>query len=679
MASTNDRSTDDCRNLSEQVNAYVAWLNAKLKRKPGCRPVQDLKTDLHDGVALIHLIDVVAEEQLEGVSLCPSSREEKLANLEAVIAFMTRKRIRMHHTTAQGKAPYPLITLPNCASATDIVEGNLKAVMRLILALAAHFSPRSVRQSSSASSTPVKNPEPSMTSIAQNAAVTLADARRDAASTAQTRPRRPRQLKKDIPRSSDTSSDSDHPPPAVYPPVLYPRKEAARESASPRSHRHLDFSGLPQSQSHGDLSGAAECGEEVSQSFVSHIQEEHSDLNADLSVTKHALLQLQSLLLNDCSEEGAASSCPMASDDLESQVVLLRSQLMQAEEAGRQAREDLSRVTQECMQLQASKSNLTRPFLSHALIGGSRPMTTLERRCHEQEEAFLAMKSDLLRAGFCRQGLETTKDDLQAKLEDKDSIVMDLRREMAKKEREIDELKAHFRFYQQEKEGTAHDLRAQIQHLHSRLQRVGDAELALSTRMSSQDRKMSCLEGRLIQGPDAAPGAPGGSAGSPARPPSAHSAYSASSDEMHVVRESLRNLRSNIPLRDDSGQHSAMDALEASISALVEQLSESDSSHHYHHRSPSTSGYGTRKDLPTKVLYFTEHSVTPFMCAVPKRIDEVRLRDIKLLFDKRCQYRYHFKAQDPEFGTVKEEIIADDALVPSFEGKIIAWVEEDRE
>lgn len=45
----------------------------------------------------------------------------------------------------------------------------------------------------------------------------------------------------------------------------------------------------------------------------------------------------------------------MASDDLESQVVLLRSQLMQAEEAGRQAREDLSRVTQECMQLQASK------------------------------------------------------------------------------------------------------------------------------------------------------------------------------------------------------------------------------------------------------------------------------------------------------------------------------------
>ena len=45
----------------------------------------------------------------------------------------------------------------------------------------------------------------------------------------------------------------------------------------------------------------------------------------------------------------------------------------------------------------------------------------------EQEEAFLAMKAELLRAGFCQQGLETTRQDLQAKLEDKDQLVMDLR------------------------------------------------------------------------------------------------------------------------------------------------------------------------------------------------------------------------------------------------------------
>ena len=33
---------------------------------------------------------------------------------------------------------------------TDIVEGNIKSIMRLILALAAHFKPNSVKQSSAA-------------------------------------------------------------------------------------------------------------------------------------------------------------------------------------------------------------------------------------------------------------------------------------------------------------------------------------------------------------------------------------------------------------------------------------------------------------------------------------------------------------------------------------------------
>jgi hypothetical protein len=61
---------------------------------------------------------------------------------------------------------------------------------------------------------------------------------------------------------------------------------------------------------------------------------------------------------------------------------------------------------------------------------------------------------------------------------------------------------------------------------------------------------------------------------------------------MHVVRESIRNLRQHIPLKDDSGQHSAMDALEASISALVEQLSGRESSHH------------STGNAPQSILYF---------------------------------------------------------------------------
>ena len=48
--------------------------------------------------------------------------------MERILQFMAAKRIRMHQITSK-----------------EILEGNLKAVMRLILALAAHYKPQSVR------------------------------------------------------------------------------------------------------------------------------------------------------------------------------------------------------------------------------------------------------------------------------------------------------------------------------------------------------------------------------------------------------------------------------------------------------------------------------------------------------------------------------------------------------
>ena len=49
-------------------------------------------------------------------------------NLERILQFMAGKKIRMHQITSR-----------------EILEGNLKAVMRLILALAAHYKPQSVK------------------------------------------------------------------------------------------------------------------------------------------------------------------------------------------------------------------------------------------------------------------------------------------------------------------------------------------------------------------------------------------------------------------------------------------------------------------------------------------------------------------------------------------------------
>lgn len=61
-------------------------------------------------------------------------------------------------------------------------------------------------------------------------------------------------------------------------------------------------------------------------------------------------------------------------------------------------------------------------------------------------------------------------------------------------------------------------------------------------------------------------------------------------------------------------------------------------------------------DQFTKVVYFTERTVTPFLTVIPRRLGEISLRDFKTLFDRPGVYRFHFKAQDSEYGFVKEEV-----------------------
>ncbi|KAL0162673.1 hypothetical protein M9458_042069, partial [Cirrhinus mrigala] len=108
----------------QQLAAYVSWVNAQLRKKPGLKPVSDLRQDLRDGVVLAHLIEIVAGELLDGIHYVPCDDQERKQNVEKVLQFVSSKRIRMPQTSAR-----------------DIVEGNLKSAMRLILALAAHFKP----------------------------------------------------------------------------------------------------------------------------------------------------------------------------------------------------------------------------------------------------------------------------------------------------------------------------------------------------------------------------------------------------------------------------------------------------------------------------------------------------------------------------------------------------------
>jgi hypothetical protein len=71
---------------------------------------------------------VSAGEKIAGIQYAPESLQGMRENVERILQFMASKRIRMHQITSK-----------------EVLEGNLKAVMRLILALAAHYKPQSVR------------------------------------------------------------------------------------------------------------------------------------------------------------------------------------------------------------------------------------------------------------------------------------------------------------------------------------------------------------------------------------------------------------------------------------------------------------------------------------------------------------------------------------------------------
>jgi len=53
-------------------------------------------------------------------------------------------------------------------------------------------------------------------------------------------------------------------------------------------------------------------------------------------------------------------------------------------------------------------------------------------------------------------------------------------------------------------------------------------------------------------------------------------------------------------------------------------------------------------------LVMVYHGTVPSL--FPCRLGEVTLKDFKVAIDREGTHRYHFKALDPEFGTVKEEV-----------------------
>ncbi|XP_041470841.1 dixin-like isoform X4 [Lytechinus variegatus] len=699
----------------QQLQAYVAWVNSQLKKRAGCRMVEDLRRDMQDGVALVHLVEIVSGEALSRVDYNPTSATVMRENVERVLQFMASKRIRMHHTSAK-----------------DIVDGNLKSIMRLILALAAHYKPSSVKQASQASpmgaspatpGTPNSTPQrkgqrqqPSFTAMAANAAAAIHDARKEAAGAGGSL----RRYKDMTPTHKQGGDSGDHPEgprttgasSPLPPTAMAPSPNTTSASASPmvnRTGQHdLRRAMSPRQQTnvaHASDSDQGSAGEDggphslpssrrssicLSEALI----EEQALMGDNIEDTKKLLQSLQELLLNgkiaeeDGSSEAEEDQMQFQGTTAKEQVVVLQARLNQQQYECNQLRNELSKVKQDCRNLQGTKAGL-------------------QSRLTEQDNAILQMKADLLKMGFAQQNLEAENAELKRTLEEKDRQVNDISRQLGQKDKllgqqqeqiesltqqmlHLNSFKTQLQNRLEESGGSNMELESQIHELSQRLSTVGIAEANLAAHISAHDRKLGKLEGHLH---------------TPDRP----SSLGEGSEDVQTIRSTLRSLRSNISSHDPS--HHLLDSLEQGIVSIMDQLQDS----HYNNSRPISESsstesairrYNQTRSSPsedtlsdhkesltsldrlspannnlsqpcTKVLYFTERTVTPFMSSIPKRLGEVTLGDFKQIFDRDGAYRFHFKALDPEFGTVKEEVINDDDILPGWEGKIVGWVDED--
>ncbi|KAJ5851830.1 uncharacterized protein N7529_011215 [Penicillium soppii] len=107
--------------INVQQKTFTKWLNDKLKARS--LSIDDLVTDLSDGVILIHLLEILGGESLGRYASKPKLRVQRFENVNKSLDFIKGRRIQMTNIGAE-----------------DIVDGNQKIILGLIWTLILRFT-----------------------------------------------------------------------------------------------------------------------------------------------------------------------------------------------------------------------------------------------------------------------------------------------------------------------------------------------------------------------------------------------------------------------------------------------------------------------------------------------------------------------------------------------------------
>ncbi|XP_069942487.1 uncharacterized protein [Cherax quadricarinatus] len=687
---------------TQQLQAYVAWVNSQL-RKRGRPLISDLRRDLQNGVVFADLIEIISGERVAGVSREVEGAAPQVAreNLERILQFMAAKRIRMTHITSK-----------------EVAEGNLKSIMRIILALAAHYKPQSVKAASPHQQPETSAPRPSTQPTTHDVGVgpdaptaasdktpNLSANRRALVTGGGEDPGGVMGLRRHPSMTAAPATPLDSCP--VY--ENLPRRVAPTRWAydSLRASHKFQWSGPTDCPSGPNKGGLDEsCDDPMTTSLNTSVEGDgevssRREASGTRNTRPAALNFWQDLTTRQDTKTPSDSHPPPPPsqpppDDPDNPfryhtihrmsgrrklpqipgAATPSSRVTTPQEGQESPRgpgerpggggvgEEGSREPEGRSQNSSPATSLVRGPTMDQWSREKNPMEPWEhdnlksvlRDLNNTRDQLLALqnlevettssrvgqtlhpselveattasvKQELLHLSLARQALEADKLELTRLLEQREGIITELRKQM----------------YQRDK--TIQAQRAQYEEVIKNVQ-----------------------NGKRVVGGECPAG--GRSAVS-----------SATKEELQLVRDAIVSLRSNFR-ETDPNQHT-LDTLEQAIAILIERGSNggnggsggsSDKASRPGDKRPSVNGVG---EPCTKVIYFTERTVTPFMSTINKRLGEIRLRDFKNMFDRPGLFRFHFKSYDPEYGLVKEEIVYEDDILPGVDGKIIAWVEED--
>jgi len=709
------------------MQAYIQWVNSQLRKRPGSRVVDDLQNDMKDGVALLQLIEVVGNEKM-GIIESPISISDMSSNVTNVLKFMAERKVKMHQI--------------NCK---EIVEGNKRAIMRVILALAAHFKPGSVRHSHNDNSFGKLERASSTMSLAAEAAMALADASQIASSAGSSlhykykqRPDFDRELSQSNnslhqlstaeivhSRSSSSASSTSQKSTSTLPRMKHKKHHgssspsqnspryttsdvdahALHESSPNRHHairkylsddtaRHTLPRKMKISASKSDGGSARSSRPSSANSNASvddhTLAEEHNNMIYDVKALSECLIDLQNMLLQgdeaDVNENYSFShDILLDASSAQDQVIILQARLDQARKDYQNLKNASLALKEDTVKLQGEK------------VG-------LQSRLKQLEQASIALRTDHLRQQLACDSARSAKESAQRTIDEREKQIANLHEELATRDHVIEEQRREIQHLKETiagrenteadrdaqlsvKESLDSSLRQQIEDLSGRLEQLSDSETQITSNIDRYNKRLARMEDLM-----------------------ARSAHPKELTKEHdKAYNTLENLRSSFG-KHDPRQH-ALDSISQSISAIVEKAStltpknelkppdkrssktrlapkeklkqsdvpsSSDSKSNF--LNGSVDGLGsTKSQKRTKVLYFVNQSVTPYLAFINNSLGEITLHDFKMLLDRSGSYRYFFKSVDPDFGSVREEIISDHDILPGWDGKIVCWIEDDKE